>query len=269
MADFSFKSLAGDLTLEEKVSLLSGKDFCTTPGVARLNIPPLKTVDSVNGVRPHNAHSHGAVTTVCFPSTTCYGSTWNTELMFTLGEHLARQAKLKSAQVVLGPTLNIHRDARAGRNFECWSEDPLLTGVLSAAVVNGIQKHGVGACCKHLVCNDAETFRKKYDVRESLDGRTVREIYLAAFQHLLRNSDPIGLMTALVLPARLNLRSLYQKMVAKSCAQIQQNRWRLCRRAGTSYTGHCASTMGLQRHHHVRLVWDHVHCAGHQRWAGP
>lgn len=180
--------------MEEKVALLSGKDFRTTAGVPRLNIPGLKTVDSVNGIRP--ADFHGSLTTACFPSTTCFASTWNTDLLYTMGEHLARQAKLKSAQVVLGPTLNIHRDPRSGRNFECLSEDPLLSGVLGAAIVNGIQKHGVGACPKHLVCNDAETWRKKYDVKESINGRTVREIYLAAFQHLLRNSDPVGLMTA-------------------------------------------------------------------------
>lgn len=196
MAEISYKSLAGELTLEEKVALLSGKDFRSTPGVVRLKIPSLKTVDSVNGVRSEDSHSHDALTTACFPNTSCFASTFNTDLMFTLGEELAHQAKLKSAQVILGPTLNIHRDPRGGRNFECLSEDPLLSGVLSAAVVNGIQKHGVGACCKHLVCNDSETWRKKYNVTESVNGRTVREIYLAAFQHLLRNSDPVGLMTA-------------------------------------------------------------------------
>lgn len=196
MADVSYRSLAGELTLEEKVKLLSGKDFRSTAGVPRLNIPPLKTVDSVNGIRSEDSHSHDALTTACFPNTSGLASTWNTDLLFTLGEELAHQSKLKSAQVILGPTLNIHRDPRAGRNFECLSEDPLLSGVLAAAVVNGIQKHGVGACPKHLVCNDAETWRKKYNVKESINGRTVREIYLGAFQHLLRNSTPVGLMTA-------------------------------------------------------------------------
>lgn len=99
-------------------------------------------------------------------------------------------------QVVLGPTINIHRDPRAGRNFECFSEDPLLSGQLAAALVNGLNSRGVGSCPKHLVCNDSETLRRYYDVREDVDGRAVREIYLAAWQHLLRGSDPVGVMMA-------------------------------------------------------------------------
>jgi beta-glucosidase len=122
--------------------------------------------------------------------------------MTRLGERLAFQAKLKSAQVILGPTINIHRDPRGGRNFECFSEDPLLSGLLGAAIVNGMQANGVGACVKHFVCNDSETQRRAYDVVETTNSRALREIYLAAFQHLLRNSNPVGVMTALVLTLR-------------------------------------------------------------------
>jgi beta-glucosidase len=136
------------------------------------------------------------MTTACFPSTTCLASTWDAELLGRMGEQLAHEAKLKSAQVVLGPTINIHRDPRAGRNFECFSEDPLLSGQLAGAIVNGIQKHGVGACPKHFVCNDSETMRHFYNVNESPHGRTLREIYLAAWQHLFRVSDPVAIMSA-------------------------------------------------------------------------
>lgn len=138
------------------------------------------------------------MTTASFPNTACYGATWDAELLGRVGEQLAVQARLKSAQVVLGPTINIHRDPRAGRNFECFSEDPLLSGQLAGAIVNGVQRGGVASCPKHFVCNDAETLRHFYDVRESVDSRTLREIYLAAWQHLLRTSDPDGVMTALV-----------------------------------------------------------------------
>ena len=103
---------------------------------------------------------------------------------------------MKGAQVVLGPTINIHRDPRAGRNFECFSEDPLLSGQLAAALVNGVRSQGVGSCPKHFVCNDSETLRRYYDVTEKIVGRAVREIYLAAWQHLLRESDPEGVMMA-------------------------------------------------------------------------
>jgi beta-glucosidase len=113
-----------------------------------------------------------------------------------MGKKLAAQAKSKSAQVILGPSMNMHRDPRGGRNFEFFSEDPLLTGELGAALVNAIQSEGVGACPKHFVGNECETKRRIQDVTESLDGRTMREIYLAAFQVMLRNSDPMALMTA-------------------------------------------------------------------------
>lgn len=116
--------------------------------------------------------------------------------MERLGQQIAQQAKFKHAQVVLGPTINIHRDPRGGRNFECLSEDPLLSGHLGAAVVNGIQSQGVGACPKHFVCNDSETFRHYYNVDASPDGRPLREIYLAAWQQLIKKSNPVGVMAA-------------------------------------------------------------------------
>ncbi|RBQ81833.1 hypothetical protein VDGD_21099 [Verticillium dahliae] len=190
----TFEELLKELTLEKKVTLLSGRDFSTAAGVERLGIPPIRVADSVSGIRP--AGIEADLTTASFPNTACYGSTWYAELLGRLGGELARQARMKSAQVVLGPTINIHRDPRGGRNFECMSEDPLLSGRLAGAVVNGIQAMGVGACPKHFVCNDSETLRHFYDVRHSADSRTLREVYLAAWQHLLRTSDPVGIMTA-------------------------------------------------------------------------
>jgi beta-glucosidase len=151
-------------------------------------------VDSINGIRPSDFN--GQLATASFPNTTCLGSTWNSELLQSLGEQIAHQAKIKHAQVVLGPTINIHRDPRAGRNFECFSEDPLLSGYLGAAIINGIQSQGVGTCPKHFVCNDSETYRHDYDVKESPNSRTLREIYLAAWQHLLRKSKPTAIMAA-------------------------------------------------------------------------
>ncbi|KAH6974145.1 glycoside hydrolase superfamily [Ilyonectria sp. MPI-CAGE-AT-0026] len=194
MEEVDFSTLIGDLSLEEKISLLSGRDFVSTPGVPRVGIPPLKTVDSVNGIRPTDFH--GQLSTACFPNTTCLASTWNAELLERLGQQIAQQAKFKHAQVVLGPTINIHRDPRGGRNFECLSEDPLLSGHLGAAIVNGIQSQGVGACPKHFVCNDSETFRHYYNVDASPDGRPLREIYLAAWQQLIKRSNPVGVMAA-------------------------------------------------------------------------
>ncbi|KAF3384817.1 Beta-glucosidase B [Penicillium rolfsii] len=183
------------LSLEEKVSLLSGVSFTSTARIERLGIPSLKVSDSINGVR--GSHSHLEDTgTACFPSSTCLASTWNTSLMREFGKEVAIQAKSKSVQVVLGPNINIHRDPRAGRNFEAFSEDPLVTGELGAAIVNGIQSQGVGACVKHFVANESETVRRRYNVDESGDSRTMRELYLRTFQHLLRRANPVAIMTA-------------------------------------------------------------------------
>ncbi|KAK0383013.1 hypothetical protein NLU13_8929 [Sarocladium strictum] len=153
-----------------------------------------KTSDGINGVRP--AAHDSEMTTACFPNTICLASTWDAELLTRLGQRLVTEAHMKGSQFVLGPTINIHRDPRAGRNFECFSEDPLLSGQLAGAIVNGVQAGGVGSVAKHLVCNDSEFMRHHYNVDLSLNARAFREIYLAAWQHLLRSSDPVGLMTA-------------------------------------------------------------------------
>ncbi|KAI1873995.1 uncharacterized protein JN550_002574 [Neoarthrinium moseri] len=136
------EALLPQLTLEEKVSLLSGIDFRTTPGIPRLDIAQLATSDGINGVRP--AAHDSDMSTACFPNTTCLASTWDAELLAKMGERLVPEAHMKSAQFILGPTINIHRDPRGGRNFECFSEDPLLSGQLAGAIVNSIQKAGVG-----------------------------------------------------------------------------------------------------------------------------
>lgn len=111
-----------------------------------------------------------------------------------MGKSIAGQAKYKAAQLVLGPTINIHRDPRGGRNFESFSEDPVLTGHLAAALVNGIQGQGVGTCLKHFVCNECETSRKQYSA--NVDERVLREIYLSPFQWVLREAQPTAIMTA-------------------------------------------------------------------------
>ena len=111
-----------------------------------------------------------------------------------MGLAVAGQAKHKAVQVVLGPTINIHRDPRGGRNFESFSEDPVLTGQLAAALVNGIQSQGVGVCLKHFVCNECETKRKKYSA--NVDDRTLREIYMAPFLWVVREAKPTAIMTA-------------------------------------------------------------------------
>ncbi|KAH7156051.1 putative glycosyl hydrolase [Dactylonectria macrodidyma] len=175
------------LSLEEKVSLLSGSGFATTVSIPRLGIPSLKVIDVLAGEGP---------TTVCFPSTSCFGATWNIDLIRRLGEALGSQAKAKDVATIMGPGVNLHRDPRCGRNFEYFSEDPFLTGRLGAALINGIQSQGVGACAKHFVANDAENYRRSYNVLDPSGGRALRELYLAAFQEVLVHSNPAAIMTS-------------------------------------------------------------------------
>lgn len=190
-----YTALLSSLTLEEKVSLLSGASLTSTTGVERLQIPSLNVSDSINGVRGAKSHLEDTGT-ACFPSSTALASTWNTELMHRFGQEVGVQARLKDVQVVIGPNINMHRDPRGGRNFETFSEDPLLTGKLAGAIVKGVQESGVGACVKHFVANESETSRKSYNVAESADGRAMREIYMRAFECMLRESNPASIMMA-------------------------------------------------------------------------
>lgn len=111
-----------------------------------------------------------------------------------MGQSVAAQGRHKAAQVVLGPTINIHRDPRGGRNFESFSEDPVLTGHLAAALINGIQSQGVGVCVKHFICNESETVRRKCNSK--IEERALREIYAAPFQWLVKEARPTAIMTS-------------------------------------------------------------------------
>lgn len=163
-------------------------------------------VEGVNGVKDAMQIDSGDAitdvlagngpTTFCFPSTNCFGATWNSDLMYELGLAIASQAKEKNVQLIAGPGLNLHRDPRSGRNFEYFSEDPHLSGRLAAAITNGIQREGIGAIPKHVLANDGENHRRAYDVVDSLDSRAIRELPMAAFQELLRTSNPVLLMMA-------------------------------------------------------------------------
>jgi beta-glucosidase len=124
-----------------------------TPGVARLGIPPLGLTDGPSGARGLAVPGAGAAST-CFPCGSALGASFDPALVRRVGEALAVEAREKGAQVLLAPTVNIHRSPLAGRNFECFSEDPRLSARLAAAYVEGVQSRGVAACVKHFVCND-------------------------------------------------------------------------------------------------------------------
>ena len=131
---------------------------------------------------------------VCFPSPAALGSTWDVELVGRLAEHVAMEAQRKGVDVVLAPTVNLQRSPLAGRHFEYVSEDPLLVGLLGATYVRNVQRHGVAATAKHYVANDAETHRFSVDVQ--VDEQTLREVYLAPFEHLITAAGVWAVMAA-------------------------------------------------------------------------
>jgi beta-glucosidase len=170
--------LLGKLTLRTAVRLLTGATTWRTAAEASVDLGQLVLSDGPAGVRGEGWDERD--TSVLLPSATALAATWDEPLVEELGGLLASEARRKGVHVVLAPNLNLHRSPLAGRHFECFSEDPLLTARTGAALIRGIQAHGVAATAKHFVANDAETDRLTADA--SIDERTLREVHLAPFE---------------------------------------------------------------------------------------
>lgn len=186
------ENLIEQLTLEEKISLLAGKDFWHTVPIPRLNIPSVRVSDGPNGVR--GIKFFNGVPSNCFTCGTGMASTWNKDLLKQAGQLMGQEAKARGVHCILGPTCNMARSPLGGRTFESYSEDPVLSGFAAAKIIEGIQDEKVLACLKHFVCNDQEDFRKGVDT--FLTERALREVYLKPFQIAIRDSNPKTLMTA-------------------------------------------------------------------------
>ncbi|KUO19921.1 beta-glucosidase family protein [Streptomyces dysideae] len=180
------------LDLESKVRLLTGATMWRLPAELRLGLSAVTMSDGPQGVRG-TGEDPGA-TGLLAPAPSALAATWDTDLAERLGALFATEARRKDVDVVLGPVVNLQRTPVAGRHFEYFSEDPLLTGTLAAALVRGLQNRGVGACLKHFVANDSETDRTRY--RSRLDERTLREVYLAPFEQVLAEAAPWSVMAA-------------------------------------------------------------------------
>ena len=182
----------GRLDLAAKVALLAGADMWSLPANSEAGFGRLVMSDGPAGVRGENWTAEDP--SLALPSPTALAATWDVELVREAGRVLAAQARRKGAHVVLAPTVNLHRSPRGGRHFEAYSEDPLLTGDIGAAFVRGVQDGGVGTTPKHWVANDSETDRFTVDV--IADERTLRELYMAPFEAIVRKAGPWGLMAA-------------------------------------------------------------------------
>jgi beta-glucosidase len=187
------EDLLGQMTLQEKVSLLAGADMWHTVAIERLGIPALKMSDGPNGARGGGSLT-GGTKAACFPAGIALASTWNPELVSRVGQALGQEAKTKGAHVLLAPTVNIHRSPLNGRNFESYSEDPYLSARMAVAYINGVQSEGVGTSVKHYVCNDSEFERTT--INSEVGERALREIYLPPFEAAIREAKSWTIMAA-------------------------------------------------------------------------
>ena len=191
------KKIIADMTLEEKASLCSGLDFWHTKGIERLGIPSIMVTDGPHGLRKQDEGVdhlglNKAVPATCFPSAVGLASTWNRELMNKVGVALGEECQAENVAVLLGPGANIKRSPLCGRNFEYFSEDPYLSSQMAAGHINGVQSQGVGTSLKHFAANNQEHRRMSVDV--IVDERTLREIYLASFEGVVKEVQPWTVM---------------------------------------------------------------------------
>ena len=185
-------SLVASLTLEEKVQLLSGQTAWSTYAIPSIGLRNMVVADGPTGVRGVRRDERDP--SLSLPSATCLAATWDTAALRLVGLLSALEARRKGVDVVLGPTINLHRSPRGGRHFEAYSEDPVLTGELAVAYVDGVQRHGVGACPKHYIANDSENDR--FHMNSVVDEQTLRELYLAPFEDAITRTGAWMVMSA-------------------------------------------------------------------------
>ncbi|MGW5386325.1 beta-glucosidase [Nocardia sp. NPDC003963] len=184
--------LVARLDLEQKIRLLTGSSFWTLHDEPAIGLRQVVVSDGPVGIRGQTLDERAP--SAVLPSPTGIAASWDEDLVFRLGQLLAGEARCKGVDVVLAPTVNIHRTPRGGQHFECYSEDPYLSGAVGTAMVRGIQSAGIGATAKHFVTNDSETERMTVDVR--VDERTLREVYLAPFERMVTEGGAWLVMSA-------------------------------------------------------------------------
>ncbi len=200
-------ALTSELSPAELVSLTSGVDMWHLPGEPRLGLRRIKVSDGPAGVRGSRWFGGSSA---CVPCGSALGATWSPAVVAEVGAVLARDVRRKGADVLLAPTVNLHRHPLAGRNFECFSEDPELTAALATAYIAALQGMGVGACVKHFVANDQETDR--HDISAEVPEVAMRELYLRPFEAAVRDAGTWSIMSA------------YNRVAGTHCSQ---NHWLL------------------------------------------
>ncbi len=193
------RQIVASLGRQQKIALLSGRDLWHLEPIESAGIPPIMLTDGPHGLRKQGGDETGidfaeTVPATCFPPSATLGSSWDPQLAEEVGRAIGEEARAENVAVVLGPGLNLKRHPNCGRNFEYFSEDPLLSGKMAAGLVRGIQSKGVGACLKHYALNNQESNRMTVDV--VVDERTERELYLRGFEIAVEESRPWTVMCA-------------------------------------------------------------------------
>jgi beta-glucosidase len=191
----NIQTLINQMTLEEKAALCTGASSWTTTPVERLGIPEMTVSDGPHGVRripDVNAIVTKSLPSTCFPTASCLASTWDVDLIHQMGQALAEECIALDVDVVLGPGANMKRSPLGGRNFEYFSEDPYLAGQMAASFINGVQSKGVGTSLKHFAANNQEF--QRFSINAEVDERTLREIYLPAFETAVKLAQPWTVM---------------------------------------------------------------------------
>jgi len=193
----SAKELLSQLTLNEKISLLSGCGTFCTKEISAKGVPAVKMCDGPHGLCKKvditgNNLAQESVRSICFPSLSSMANSWDEDLLREVGSYIGCEAQVEDIHIVLGPGVNIKRNPLCGRNFEYFSEDPLLSGKLGAAWVRGVQDQGVGVSVKHFCCNNQES--ERMTISSEVDERTLREIYLKPFEIAVKESNPATIM---------------------------------------------------------------------------
>ena len=195
----NIKQIISEMTLQEKIAFCTGADFWRTKELPRLGVPAIKMSDGPHGLRCQEGESdmigvNKSMPATCFPTAVTAGATWNRELYAAEGEAIGKEALAAGVSVVLGPGCNIKRNPLGGRNFEYISEDPYFSGKMAAAFIRGQQSTGVSSSLKHFAANSQEYKRQNGD--SQMDERTLREIYLAAFETAVKEGRPGTVMCA-------------------------------------------------------------------------
>lgn len=194
-----YEEIISKLTLEQKAGLCSGKDFWHLKSVEELGLPQIMMTDGPHGLRKQPEKGDrggidGSVPATCFLPACTTAASWDKAMLYRMGQALGEEALQENVSVVLGPGVNIKRNPLCGRNFEYFSEDPYLAGKLAANFIKGVQSTGTGTCIKHFAANNQETRRQTID--SVVDERTLREIYLTAFEIAIKEGKPWAVMNA-------------------------------------------------------------------------